>query len=614
MRQLLNNSVSSSTSPGDPNQVLTCNPDLAQTILLVIGYLHRHHLASLKQDPIPSLIMNAVSNRLAFSVPRTRLLGMIVGVGMSRCVDEPGKVMDFQVEEMETEEVQELLALTTIEDCIGGVHDLKTLPDAPAQEQSPSRKRKIAAPKSPKPKEPESVSKVMKIEEVSSSSDSEDDLIPYQKPTHDPEDSDEDPTLINRNKPKPPIYIIDLIKQLQSSSEKLDVISLALKTAAGLIKRKANFGTELSDNIHSLASALVNLQDGMSEPEHQQQRLDALTACVVARPEQMGKYLTSTYFNGDFSLSQRSTLLIAIGMGARQLAGFTDANTSSVGEIDLFPSQQLPAHLQPKPITGQQKASTELLPSTNPISTLTHHATLSTIRPLAEAAASSLPESGPDILKIAQTTRTSSSLSLNRAKQQQASSRTKTIPRNIHNILCNSIYIPLTSPLTAILCYAGRKLNTTLLHPSILSLHLQTLTLTLHTLGPTGLSTPQLYSSITHETLALLTALHHHRITLDAVVLPPALGLLLALIDTTVEIGVSAQERLLGAEFGDQVAELVRWASQLGDMPGVPPPTKEDGRGENGVAWTVLAAGIQVRWYEIGRRFQGRMLGLEVDD
>jgi len=564
---------------------------------------------------------------------------MIVGVGLSECVDEPGKVMNFDVEEMGTEEVKELLALTTVKDSIGDVQDLKTT-GAPFEEQTPSRKRKIVAPRPPKSKKPEPTSKVMTIEEVSSSSDSEDDLVPYAKPMDDPEDSDEDPTLINRDKPRPPIYIIELIKQLQSSSDKLDVISLALKTAPGLIKRKAGFGTELSDNIHSLASALINLQDGMSEPEHQQQRLDALIACLVARPEQMGKYLSNTYFDGDFSLAQRSTLLIAIGMGARQLAGFTDTTTAPGEPLDLFPSLRLPTHLQPKPISNQQHPPTSTspkqnqkqkqkpLPPTNPISALANNATISTIRPLALAAASTTTESGrtPNILKIAHTTRTSSSLSQTRTKQQQQATqpqRTRPIPRNIHTILANNIYIPLTIPLTALLSYtttaaATRQTSTStstlLLHPTILTLHLQTLTLTLHTLGPPGLSPPQTFTTITHETLSLLAALAHRPTIYDPAVLPAALSLLLALLDITVEIGVSAQERILGADLGDQAAELVRWVGALEGMRGgsVPAPTTATENG--GVAWTVLAAGIQVRWYEMGRRFQGRMLGLEVDD
>ena len=35
--------------------------------------------------------------------------------------------------------------------------------------------------------------------------EADDDLIPYAKPDSDPEDEDEDPTLVQRNKPKPPV-------------------------------------------------------------------------------------------------------------------------------------------------------------------------------------------------------------------------------------------------------------------------------------------------------------------------------------------------------------------------------------------------------------------------
>lgn len=592
------------------------DPDLAQTILLAVGYLNRQQPLSLKMDPVPSLVMNAVSNRLASSVPRTRLLGMIVGVGISRCVDEPDKVMDFRVEEMEASEVKELLALINVQDRVGEVTELNTLPSNLERQERASRKRKVAASQAFIAQKPEPKSRILAIEEVSTSSDDEDDLVPYQKPPDDPEDSDEDPTLINRDKPRAPIYIVDLIKQLRSPSDKLDTISLALKTAVSLIRRKANFGTELSDNIHSLASTLINLQDGMSKSEHQQQRLYALIACLIAKPEPMGKYLTNVYFEGDFSMSQRSTLLIALGLGARELAGFSDAQNaqSSLKDGDLFPSQRLPGHLQPKPLTAGSGSSQskELSGTKNPISLLTNIATQDTIRPMALAAAES--QSGPEILKI---TRTSSRLN---ASKNKSKSKQLSLPQNIFNILTNSFYLPLASPLAAILSHTstsrGVSTNTLLLHPSILTLHLQTLSLLLHTLGPTGLSPFNTFSSITHETLALLTSLRHNiRLSLDGVVLPAMLGLFLALIDITTEIGVTAQERLLADPFGTTISELARWVSGLEESGRAPPPMKdEDGRGGEGVAWTLLAAGIQVRWWEMGRRFQGRMLGLSLDD
>lgn len=551
--------------------------------------------------------MKSVSNRLASSVPRTRLLGMVIGVGMSRCVDEPGRVMNFDVEDMETRDVKDMLGLLYVHDRIGALEDLKTI-HAKESVESGSKKRKISTPnhlQSPKP-----TSKIISIEDVPSSSDDEDDLVPYRKPPNDPEDSEEDATLINRNKPKAPIYIVDLIQQLQLPNDKIDVTSLALKSAAGLIRRKAGFGTELSDNAHNLAAALINLQATISRPEQQEQRLEALVACLVACPETLGKYLASTYFHGDLSLSQRSILLTAIGVGARELAGFSDAGKFSYpDETDLFPSERLPSHLEPKPITASSGMSSQN--QRNPIAILSNAATHDMIRPLALAAAES--QAGPKVLQI---NRSSSSLA-GRNKGQRP--QTRKIPKRINSILTDNIYLPLVSPLTAILAYLSVNPSssgsaTLILHPSALTLHLQTLTLVLHTLGPTGLGAPQAFSSLTHETLLLLSSLTRTQLSLDGIVLPALLGLFLALVDITVEIGVVAQERLLGDEFGGVLSELVKWVSALEDSGAPPPTSNEDGRGGGGTAWTVLAAGIQVRWMEIGRRFQGRFLGLEDGD
>lgn len=541
---------------------------------------------------------------------------MIIGVAMSRCIDEPDKVMDFHVEEMETDEVREILDLARVQDDIGLIDLLKDSSTTPKSEWRHSKHGRSSTVRPAKARKIEETTKIIAIEEVSTSSDDEDDLVPYQKPVDDAEDSEDDVTLINRDKPKAPIYIVDLIKQLQLPSDKLDVISLALKAAAGLIRRKAGFGTEVSDNVHSLATALINLRDGMSKPEHQQEQLDALVACIVAQPVAMGKHLALTYFDGDFSMSQRSTLLVAIGLGAREVAGFEDARmtSSQQQDIDLFPSQRLPAHLQPKPEpAGQKRQPQKLIGVSNPIAMLTNAANQDTIRPMAVAAAQS--QEGPEILKV---TRTSTRLQVSKDNAAQQQSRTKKISRDIYNILTNNIFLPIISPLAAILQFAsssaGRSINTTLVDPTILTLHLQTLTLIMHTLGPTGLSAPSIYASIVHEVLTLLIALHHHKVVCDAIVLPATLGLLLALVDITSEIGVAAQERLLADPFGMQVSELVAWVGSLENSGVAPPPTKEDGRGGEGVAWTVLAAGIQVRWYEMGRKFQGRMLGLQMYD
>lgn len=92
------------------------------------------------------------------------------------------------------------------------------------------------------------------------------------------------------------------------------------------------------------------------------------------------------------------------------------------------------------------------------------------------------------------------------------------------------------------------------------------------------------------------------------------LSIFLALVDITSEIGVSAQERMLADPFGNTVAELVRWIGSLDSGGRAPPPAKEEDGRTGAMPWTVMAAGIQVRWYEMGKKFQGRMLGFELDD
>ena len=385
--------------------------DLAHTILLAVGYLKRQNPASLHHDPVPSLIMHSTSNRLASSVPHNRLLGMLVGTGMSRSIDELSKALKFDIEEMNSAESKEMLGLLEVQDSIGTLDQLKKQNETLSESKAVPKKQKTSTSKLKQQAKAGQSSRILSIEEVSTSSDDEDDLVPYQKPREDPEDSDEDPTLINRDKPRAPLYIPDLIKQMQSPSDKQEIISLGLESAPKLIRRKAGFGTELSDNIHSLAAALINLQDGMSKPEHQKYKLDVLIACVVAEPKAMGKYLTNMYFQGDYSLAQRSTILSALGLGAREVAGFKDVmNTYTGTDEDLFPSNRLPAHLQPNESENGDKKKTQkrLTGTSNPLSMLTDLATRATIQPMAVAAAKT--QSGPEILQFANNTRVSSKL------------------------------------------------------------------------------------------------------------------------------------------------------------------------------------------------------------
>ncbi|OCT49313.1 hypothetical protein CLCR_04526 [Cladophialophora carrionii] len=584
----------------------------AQTILLAVGYLGRLDKNALRRISSSGTSIRMVSNRLSASVPRARFLGMIVAVAVSKLVDKPDKVMDFGVEELESAEAHGWLDLVHIQDEVGSIDDL------PATAPEPVKKRILQPSSKPVKRERLSTapfpttSKIIAIEELPDSDkagsgieeadkeeEEEADLRPYAPPDSDPEDSDDDPTLVNRNKPTAPVYITSLVKQLNANDD-LPAMELALKTAPSLIRRKANFGDELSSNILPLASTLLNLQEIMSMEDTSRLRLEALVACLVSKPAIMGPWIASTYFEGDLSLSTRSALLAAMALGARELAGITDddaeetsAASASATIEGSFPSKRLPPHLE------QTYSSTVQQPIESISKTLSYR----TLQPMALEAADKL--TGPDILKV----RTFSSrmqVAARTAARQE--SRSKRIPKDLHRLLAESMYLPLCSRLTLLLSAVSSSpylANSTLLHPSLLKLSVQTLTILLATIGPHALQMP----TLTRESLLLLTALHTlPALAHDPIVLPPILHLLLTLLDLNVEAGASAEERLV-TDFGPMIAELVSWAAGLGDRVSIPEVHDDPGLGM-AMPWPVLVAGILVKWQEVGRKFQGRMFGL----
>ncbi|EXJ74181.1 uncharacterized protein A1O5_02475 [Cladophialophora psammophila CBS 110553] len=565
----------------------------AQTILLAFGYLNRLDHDSVNKLSGSSPFVRGVSNRLSASVPRARLLGMIVAVAVSRIVDQPDKVMNFGVEEMEGEEAQRWMDLVNIQDTVGS---LEQLPKKPAE---PVKKRPLQNPSAAARRKRLSIgsraqgSKVVAIEELSDSA-GEEDLRPYPLPDSDPSDSDEDPTLAIRNKPTPPVYIMALIQQL-NATDNPSVVELALKTAPSLIRRKANFGDELSANIFQLASSLVNVQEGMSQEHMQQLRLEAIIACLVSKPKIMGPWIVSTYFEGDFSLSTRAALMAAVSLGCRELAGIDDDINRSSATIPTtepsFPSNRLPPRLEP------------IYSSTAPVDTISSTLSYRTLQPMALQAADKL--TGPDVLKI----RTFSSRMEVAAKTAaKLEARSKRIPKDLHKVLAEALYLPLCSRLTLFLTSLVTSpylANSTLLHPSLLKLSLQTLIILISTIGPNALQ----LSDLTRESLLMLTTLHTlPSLAHDPIILPPILHLILALLDLNIEAGKISEERLV-TDFGPMIAELVSWTSSLGDRVSIPEVDGDPGLGM-AMPWPVLVAGIQVKWQEVGRKFQGRMLGL----
>jgi telomere length regulation protein len=187
----------------------------------------------------------------------------------------------------------------------------------------------------------------------------------------------------------------------------------------------------------------------------------------------------------------------------------------------------------------------------------------------------------------------------------KAEERSRRIPKDLHRILAESVYLPFCSRLALLVSSMSTMpylAHSTLLHPQLIRLSLQTLTIVLSTMGPNALQ----LSTVTRETLVLLSTLHTiTSLAYDPAILPALLQLLLTVLDLNVEAGSTAEERLV-TDFGPMLSELTSWLSGLGKTVSVPEVEDEIGT----MPWPVLVAGIQVKWHEVGRKFQGRMLGL----
>ncbi|SLM40090.1 Telomere length regulation protein, conserved domain [Lasallia pustulata] len=548
-----------------------------QILLMVAGYIHRSDPMYLIGIARSSIYLNAISNRLAASSQRARLLGMIVGATVSEVVDPPDKRLAFSSEEMNNTEGQWYRSLFKVQDHIGSVDDIKPhfLTTAP---QHTNRKRtkpvddKGGKQLSPISNNPTTTSKIISIEEVYDEVDSEDeDLLMYEKPDSESDDEDEDPTLVQRNKPTAPVYIRELISGLRDT-ENYDRHKLALATASSLIRRKANFGTEVSDHIEELATLLVGLGDKYEMEDFQQLRLQGMIAVLVAVPLRMGQWFSKTFFNGDYSMSQRASILTTLGMGARELAGFRKEDAALTGADAVpenpFPSKTLPGRLHK--IYALEAA---------PVDALAKNLERTMIQPLAIEAADKV--AGPNALKV----RTFSS------RMEVEKKRKKPIPNELAKIVAEGFFFPLTGRWRIQLQAYGNK--SVQFSPFLLTSFIKTLALILHASGASTLSLPQM----TSEFWDLLLSLRSNGD--DSTVLEALLFAFLTVLD------INEDKRRLAEDHAKELLETQQWAEQVFEM--------VEGGSEEGDRVRMLAASVLVRTREVVEKYQRLLMGDMLD-
>lgn len=553
-----------------------------QVLLISAGYVHRKQPMFLFALARSSLHLNGISNRLNSSSPRARALGMVVGIAISELADKEDSKLTFDVEDMKTPEAHWYQQLIRVDDKVGTVEDMRKVFSS-NHSSGLSTKRKAATKKPTKQKITPVVQTNIKgprIMEVLDDEEEDDDLIPYAKPDSDPEDDDEDPTLVNRNKPKAPVYIRDLIAGLHDT-ENHDRHTLALKTAASLVRRKSSFGKEVSDHASELALILIGLGNTFDLPDFLDLRLQALIATLLSNPPQLAPWFARQVFDGDYSLSQRLTLLSVLGLSARELAGYKDEDDDLNPGLPstAFPTKHLPPDLH-KLYSGTDANAVEGNTKTNLIAS---NLSRSFIRPLAAEAADNL--SGPNILKV----RTFST-------RMAVEARRKVVPNALANIVAEAFFYPLIGHWWQnTQAYGLHAARNTHAQPVLLGTFLKTLAILLHASGGGTLQLP----AMTGEMWAVLLKVRAQA-TEDATVMEAVLFGFLTLLEVNAE-----QERRVVEECGRELMETQGWVEMVFET--------LDGRDEEGGRARMLAAGVLVKTRELVGRFQRLLVGSMVE-
>lgn len=214
-------------------------------------------------------------------------------------------------------------------------------------------------------------------------------------------------------------------------TEDLDRYHLGITSAPSLIRRKTGFGTELQENITELALIVVGLQDEGKLPKFHEYRLQSMIALIAAQPVKMGNWFSAMFFDGDISQTQRSAILTALGLSARELAGHGEQDAQILGLPTIpqtaFPSEKLPPSMEALYLTDE-----------SPIANLTRQLSQTSLQPLAANAADAA--TGPNALKV----RTfSSRMEVEKKRQQRETQKQKTTIKDLQKVLAEGFFYPL---------------------------------------------------------------------------------------------------------------------------------------------------------------------------
>ncbi|KAL7418396.1 telomere binding protein [Cryptotrichosporon argae] len=224
-------------------------------------------------------------------------------------------------------------------------------PSSPSPAAAPPRPSSSTGPRAsgkskpkPKPKQP----KIVMLDAEQFADPLEGYASPPGSPRSEPDEAflDEvhaDPSLAldaaQRAKIRRPVYVAEVVALL-GKSDKADEIEVGLRWGEELVRAKRAYGTEVGENALAIARYAVGLHDQFHLDDFEERRQGLVTALVACSPRNVAPFLAEQYFGSQYSLHQRSVMLTALAMGARELAGLPGAPIRARA-ID-FPSKTLP--------------------------------------------------------------------------------------------------------------------------------------------------------------------------------------------------------------------------------------------------------------------------------
>jgi telomere length regulation protein len=567
---------------------------IAQALLIAAGYVHRRSPMALLMTVRSSGHMQGVSNRLDASNARARWLGMIVGTALSSLVDKAGSKLSFGTDDMQGPEADRYFALIKINDQPSTLEEFLKFGIEKPESKRPIAHRAAKPPAMPKidgkptfgpvrpPAKAQTEVEGNQITELSDTdSDLDDGLTPYAKPDSDAEDSDEDATLVNRDKTRAPVYIRDLMSMLRNT-EKHDRFELGIKHAAPLIRRKSNFGREVTDHAEELARILCSLQDPFDTENFEEMRLQALIAVILSDASAIAPWLSRQAFAGEFSISQRCVMLTALGLSGRELAGLKEMDGLNPEMPNTaFPSKKLPPHLHSlySSSSSPDPSSTKRLEAAS--KSLEH----SLLQPMALQAA----DKSTAHLNAVKVRTFSSRMAVERTRRKPA-------PNQLAQIFPQAYFHPLvTRYQQEIAAYGSGSVWAST--PFLLVTLIKTLALLFHASGPATLGLEALTADFWDLLLSLRVQAVGHVNVLEALLF----GLLTVL-------QVNEDKEAIARVHSKQLLETQQWADMVFERTGQGRLVQQEGKGEEAKVRT-LAAAVLVNTGEVMEAHRKVLMG-----